>query len=617
MSAQILMLTHVVHFCWQNQTYTNHFIQLLSHTYTSAHAQNTFLSQLEKPFLVYGCTTFPYHLVAENASSGRGRVCVDIAIKCGLTSAELEALTADDYSLNYFKSVLINEHNRTVKFFGDDTLLGKVCAVRSACMEHSRINSAAPYSDFDQLPDSLVRDVKERADWETGYLKENCAVALAPEELWILVQEIFKKFENYELSGQRPPRKLPDKPISPGLKPFTKLFKELSAQGVKDVLQKVLAGELQVKQIDVYTKEYLLRMYVVQHAARYLSWDFAKLEWKWKNELSLEAICDKFPNSHLSRNRGKVINMLVEEVKLLPDQARKSLKKGPPKLKPNRPASQKIREGWDSLPQLMRQFVTQTEAEFNMVPGQEAAGDDPELQSTSLKIPYPRGSSDVVANFTVHDLRNSFFVEEYTAAHLQLPGTMSSFDIGGVVNNVIEGGCSSRLVVKIWCNESQEAAVQKAMAKHKHFKSAQRHYWWISQSPAAGKKSEADDDVKVAYVGFFSDEERPEFVSSSGLHRSSVVYAPLVPKLSKEPHALITCPDEMNVAVPLDFFKQHSYPAEWVADLMCGSGSAAVAAVTSGRNCLVADIDPFMVHFPCSSCLHCNFTKHILFFMSF
>ena len=75
------------------------------------------------------------------------------------------------------------------------------------------------------------------------------------------------------------------------------------------------------------------------------------------------------------------------------------------------------------------------------------------------------------------------------------------------------------------------------------------------------------------------------------------MFAPAVKKLSRIDVASqhVTCKTEMNALLPKQFFKMFSQPDSLVADFMCGSGSAVVAAACCGRNCLVVDQDQDMV----------------------
>ena len=76
---------------------------------------------------------------------------------------------------------------------------------------------------------------------------------------------------------------------------------------------------------------------------------------------------------------------------------------------------------------------------------------------------------------------------------------------------------------------------------------------------------------------------------------SCVVAPPLAPKLK----AAFQCQSALNVLLPLSFILAFSSPSEWVADLMCGSGSCAVAAAFTGRNSVSIDISPTMVRICC------------------
>ena len=72
--------------------------------------------------------------------------------------------------------------------------------------------------------------------------------------------------------------------------------------------------------------------------------------------------------------------------------------------------------------------------------------------------------------------------------------------------------------------------------------------------------------------------------------------------------------DSLNISVPLDFILACTQPEDWVADFMCGSGTAAVAAAFCGRNSFSVDISAQKVMRPLNSyCLYLIASAFILF----
>ena len=103
-------------------------------------------------------------------------------------------------------------------------------------------------------------------------------------------------------------------------------------------------------------------------------------------------------------------------------------------------------------------------------------------------------------------------------------------------------------------------------------------------------------DVRVGYVGHV-DLENSRFHSTIS---SSVVVAPECKPRRDDSK-------RMNGRVAEQFFQRHAVEGELVADFMCGSGTASIAAVDIGLSCLAVDMDPEMVC--CLQC-YCLPTQH-------
>ena len=145
----------------------------------------------------------------------------------------------------------------------------------------------------------------------------------------------------------------------------------------------------------------------------------------------------------------------------------------------------------------------------------------------------------------------------------------------------------------MWCTQQQEAPVLEAMEST--FAKVERHYWWMVEPSTAEEKAEkiqlVKDDVMTAFVGYKTEEKKENmFIGEAGF-RSRIVVAPPVPKGKQK------CTEELPGYLAQEFFQRHSKEGDWVADLMCGSGSASVAAASIGRNSFAADISKDMVRF--------------------
>jgi hypothetical protein len=346
---------------------------------------------------------------------------------------------------------------------------------------------------------------------------------------------------------------------------------------------------------------------VKAHLAKFLSWNFEEEIFKDDSaQLSLDGILAKFPTSKLAKNTrvlGSFLECIQSQPHLCKELGTLPSKRGKGRTKQVASAMAKT---WSVLPDIFRNFV-KDQNDIYPVRGDVVVIDDENPTQDDAKtfvMPYPRGHiRSVAAQFLVCDVGvEEWTCEEYVAAHLQLPLDASPFQIAQIVSAVIKHGSDTKLVVKVWCTHAQSEAVNRAMrmASAKHIR-VQPHYWWEAKPGDENlnhneSPSFKPPDVEIGFVGYFTDLDNfGLFVGTN--NGSSVVYAPRLPaaRLSRVSPSGKTCATEMNVAVPKDFFVQHSMEGDWVADILCGSGSAAVAAVTTGRNCVVVDLDQDMV----------------------
>ena len=520
--------------------------------------------------------------------------------RCGLTISEVAALQEDDYDLDYFITMLVNEHNNVSDLYNQSTAIGKLVEMRQKLILHAQATRVDRYDSYEDIPRPLLATLKSTSKWESVYLRQMLSLSLLPDLPWETILQVFHRFGEFSLLGQKAPKKLPDKTPIPAFAPFLKLVTR-SPQFVDHILQMVLQNQIKINEIGPRTNNNVMLENLEAHVCRFLSWDFEEDEWKYGRQLNLAELQAQYPDSKLAKHPGQLLVPLLASVLKLSNEDKNAVAKAPLKLKTDRPPKKNLMRQWNSLPDIVRMFVNNLANNLNP-PRNEAAA----APLTLMSIQNPRGALDVQAKFVISDVRNSNVTwgVEYNAAHLQLPLALSDYDIKEIVSNVISGGDEDRLVVKVWCNTpEEEEVVRKAMLSNTSCKNIQRHYWWISQPPSAPiPRYSAANDVLCAIVGHFSTLPQPTFVTNAKSetgrdHRSSVVYAPQIPhlKLSRDPSTGKSCEEEMNLAVPLDFIKQHTNESDWVADFLCGSGSAAVAAIVSGRNCLVVDILPEMV----------------------
>lgn len=133
--------------------------------------------------------------------------------------------------------------------------------------------------------------------------------------------------------------------------------------------------------------------------------------------------------------------------------------------------------------------------------------------------------------------------------------------------------------------------VQEAMEQH--FDSVEPRWAWTTNKP----RSIIDHgicipDIEHGFAGYKGFEVPSERRVLSGESSSSVYVGPAVSKAASK-----KCPGALSAAIPYNFFKQHCYFGGWILDLMCGTGSAAIAAQGCGLNSVSVDISKRMVRF--------------------
>lgn len=106
------------------------------------------------------------------------------------------------------------------------------------------------------------------------------------------------------------------------------------------------------------------------------------------------------------------------------------------------------------------------------------------------------------------------------------------------------------------------------------------------------------------FVGYYGDHNIEILPAVDEAQRSRIVVAPPLAKSNllsfadTDRNVRVTCATEMNGIVPLDFITQHTRPGDYIADFMCGSGSAALAAAISCRSSISIDLaEPMVIYF--------------------
>jgi hypothetical protein len=132
----------------------------------------------------------------------------------------------------------------------------------------------------------------------------------------------------------------------------------------------------------------------------------------------------------------------------------------------------------------------------------------------------------------------------------------------------------------VWCSTAQEDAVKMVMGVM--FPHVERHFWWkvpSEKKKVVFKKTQfVEDDVLVGFVGYCGPSAAKEVRTVDVNNRSRMVIAPEM--------------EDQNGHVASEFFARHSKAGDYVVDLACRKGAAALAAAVLGRNSFSVDIAP-------------------------
>ena len=200
---------------------------------------------------------------------------------------------------------------------------------------------------------------------------------------------------------------------------------------------------------------------------------------------------------------------------------------------------------------------------------------------------------------------------KYTAAYIHLPmGTqeeklLTTDQIYLVVAHIVEQCTSPTLALQLWCNREQHSVCRTILEEL--FTVVEPNFWMKpSKIYSVGEKNKHGNGYLADDLlwGFIAVGPKQKEAGATGFvgggYRPSVVFAPRVQAFSQLPGAnneedKVYCKSELNAYLPQQFFEMYSREDDMVADFMCGSGSAAVAAASLGRSCLVVDSGLYMV----------------------
>ena len=542
----------------------------------------------------------------------------------GLDRFELQAVRST--SLKEIKALLVSEHNKVAAIHQETTPRG-VCEyareqIFEACAQES--------IDFPPKPEEIPRDTAAQIQ-KFGSLRDSAyyariVVATLPSAAWNALQVVWQLNARWCLKGQKKPATTTEnKPV--GIKKIENMCSKLITEDIIMILDRLARRSISLADLDRTVALQFGKRQVEAIFARQLQLKPTMEEFMFEENRngSFSALQQQFPQLLHDRLVCQTTNHLKDTNKL------KKLKM-PPKLKtPEKPhsktAKKQIKAEYERLDPYLKNLVNslRTQLMLKMQRGiagrpNAAGAATPAGQLSVICIPksksthyHPMTFTFVVGDIcTFTDVTNSAPAESeskdgdrahsYEAAHVQLPlqkdKLMDGEQIEMLVASIASGTKSPTLVLQLWCPNEQESTCLEAMEKQ--FDEVRKTYWWSTKAKRA-KDANVLEDIRIGFIGFKADSAPIDIATNWRGGHSSVTLAPPVPRkkrskgLATENKPPPVCNTEMNTLIPMKFFANYSREGSMVADFMCGSGSAAVAAAALGRHCLVMDISQSMV----------------------
>ena len=153
--------------------------------------------------------------------------------------------------------------------------------------------------------------------------------------------------------------------------------------------------------------------------------------------------------------------------------------------------------------------------------------------------------------------------------------------------------CSFFVCLQVWCSPEHLLRVEEAMSEV--FDRVEHRVAWTTRKPRPiGDQGACIRDFEQGLAGYKSAASlgpaASRFRIRSGESPTSVYVGPATSAASQR-----KCPGALSAAIPYNFFQQHCHSGEWILDLMCGLGSAALAAQGCALCSVSVDINHKMV----------------------
>jgi hypothetical protein len=580
-------------------------------------------------FIFYTCTNSIFLLVLYTffldfclmslhflSHSGNDDVKRTLGAELKLSSAELSAITGEDVTVASVKALLVREHNDS-QHRGKNLSYRQQLTYMRTHLKLEEKKTGEPILKIADLSQKLRNQFLTWTGMSESTLYQRIVIPLSSEECFKELMAVVDANAKKELLGQNKHNKPKELPI----KALENLFRLNDSPAILKVLREILQQKAKPETVGQSATDLWYKKNAVDHIVRGVNWkpgvrdthpqrkaSVKKGSWRWPGKYKdFDDLCSEFPTI-ISPN---IVERLFEKMQIVGEASKvrkpNAFEWSDDKNDGFRPPHKQIKNDLNQMPNSLVEFIEKARLKIERSGTGEA--DVTEVRSGSDTITFSHTRVDLPEDTFVQaivadlSLDNAFDeVSEanhnYVAAFLELPDDMVQVQLELIISNVVLWTSSPALAVQVWCAPKQEQFVAEIMSRH--LKRVERCFWWKPFLRGHTKKFQ-DEDVRVGYVGHV-DVTKANFYS---LMSTSVVVAPDVKIKSTS--------KRMNGLVAEQFFQRHAAQGDLVADFMCGSGAASIAAVGLGLSCLAVDIDEAMV---CSSlcccCMSCTtFLYHL------
>jgi len=514
-------------------------------------------------------------------------------------------------SLEAIQCILISEHNEVV--FEHEPLTPK--GVVQYCRAQVWVACAKEDIPFppklEHIPESARANIEVLTKMDRSTYFKRMKIALLPNDAWLKLVEIWDQAEHYELAGQTEKGK--NKKAELPIRLIEHLVSKLDPGEVTRIFDDLLEENITTKEVAGRT-----HLAATQKSLREVFFFYVRFDPKKEKMDAAHDNQDQLFQAFIES--GSSYNTLVSTLMEAGNRKKVKLLKLPwGQDKSDRFGTnswfKETAKKYNQLPAIVQSWIQSGRSYFfrKMQPDEQPQALPGNMNTVIIKT-SKNGFAPMKFTFLQQDLCDKDSGSslatldptdrEYEAAHLQLPmggkadKLLDIAQIQMVIQTITTMCTAPSLVLQLWCHSTQHAKCKEILEET--FDTVDVNIW---QKPLSGHS------VLKTATGFVPDDLLFGFIASKKFNpdgppiyvkmcpRPNVVFAPAVKKLTVATieEQQVTCNTEMNPLVPKQFYDKYSRQDRLVADFMCGSGSAAVAAASLGRSCLVVGLDKNMV----------------------